>query len=57
MSFKILFLPYAKKELKKLSPVVINAETYASFQKILPTFIRPTGNSIYKIYDPLGIKL
>ena len=37
--------------------VVINAETYASFQKILPTFIRPTGNSIYKIYDALGIKL
>ena len=37
--------------------VVINADTYASFQKILPTFIRPTGNSIYKIYDALGIKL
>ena len=24
---------------------------------MLPNFIRPTGNSAYKIYDPLGIKL
>ena len=34
-----------------------NAETYASFRNMLLNFIRPTGNSTYKIYDPLGIKL
>ena len=57
VSFKNSFLPYAIKEWDKLGPEIRNAETYASFQKMLLNFIRPIGNSCYKIYDPLGIKL
>ena len=57
VSFKNSFLPYAIKEWNKLDPVTINAETYASFQKVLLNFIRPTRSSTYKIYDPLGMKL
>ena len=57
MSFKNSFLPYAIKEWNKLDPNIRNAETYASFRKMLLNFIRPKGNSTYKIYDPLGIKL
>ena len=57
MSFKNSFLPYAIKEWSKLDSEIRNAETYASFRKMLLNFIRPTGNSTYKIYDPPGIKL
>ena len=57
MSFKNSFLPYAIKEWNKLDPNIRNAETYASFRKMLLNFIRPKGNNTYKIYDPLGIKL
>ena len=57
MSFKNSFLLYAIKEWNKLDPEIRNAETYASFRKMLLNFIRPIGSSSYKIYDPLGIKL
>ena len=57
MSFKNYFLPYAIKEWNKLDSEIRNAETYASFRKILLNFIRPIGNGTYKIYDPLAIKL
>ena len=57
ISFKNSFLPYAIKEWNKLDPEIRNTETYASFRKMLLNFIRPTGNSTFKIYDPLGIKL
>ena len=57
MSFKNSFLPYAIKEWNKLDPNIRNAETYASFRKMLLNFVRPIGNSTYKIYDPLRIKL
>ena len=40
---KILFSPYAIKEWNKLDPEIRNAETYASFRKMLLNFIRPTG--------------
>ena len=53
---KIIFLPYAIKEWIKLDSEIRNAETYASFRKMLLNFIWPMGNSTYKIY-PLGIKL
>ena len=48
MSFKNSFLPYAIKEWNKLDPEIRNAETYASFRKMVLNFIRPTGNSTYK---------
>ena len=57
MSFKNSFLLYAIKEWNKLDPEIRNAETYAFFRKMLLNFITPTGNSTYKIYDSLGIKL
>ena len=57
VSFKNSFLPYVIKEWNELEPEIRNAETYASFRKMLLNFIRPTGNSIYKIFDLLGIKL
>ena len=57
VSFKNSFLPYAIKEWNKLDCEIRNAKTYASFRKMLLKFIRPIGNSTYKIYDPLGIKL
>ena len=50
-------LPYAINEWNKLDPEIRNAETYASFRKMFLNFIKPTGNSTYKIYDLLGIKL
>ena len=57
MSFKNHFLPYAIKEWSKLDAEIRNAETYASFRKMLQNFLRPTGKATYKIYDPLGVKL
>ena len=57
MSIKSFFLPYAIKEWNKLDPEIRNAETHASFRKMVLNFIRTTGNSSYKIYDPPGIKL
>ena len=44
-------------EWNKLDPDVTNMETYLLFRKNLLVFIRPIENSIYSIYDPLGIKL
>ena len=44
-------------EWNKLDSGIRNADTYVSFRKMLLNFIRPIVNSIYKIYDPLGIKL
>ena len=57
VSFKIYFLPHAIKEWNKLDPDIRNAETYASLRKMFLNFIRPIGNSTYKISDPLAIKL
>ena len=51
------FLPYAIKEWNKLDPEIRNAKKYAVFQKMLLNFIRPIGNSTYKICDSLGINL
>ena len=42
MSFKNSFLPYTIKEWNELDPEIKNTETYASFQKMLLNFIRPT---------------
>ena len=45
------------KKSNKLDPEIKNAETIVAFRKMLLDFIRPTGSSTYKLYDPLGIKL
>ena len=56
-SFKNSFSPYAIMEWNKLDSEIRNADTYVSFRKMLLNLIRPMGNSTYKIYDSLGIKL
>ena len=56
-SFKNYFLLYAIKEWNKLDSEIRNAETYASFQKMLLNFTRPIGSNTYKIYDSVGMKL
>ena len=53
----MVFLPYSIKKWDKLDSEVRNADTYASFRKTLLNFLRPIGNSTYKIYDPVGIIL
>ena len=50
-------LPFTISEWNKLDPDVRNVDTYSLFRKNLLAFIRPIENSIYSIYDPLGIKL
>ena len=57
LSFRNSFLPYPMKEWNKLVPEIRNAETYASFRKMPLHFKRPTGNTTYKIYYLLRIKL
>ena len=53
VSFRNSFLSYAIKKWNKLDPKIRNSDPYASFRKILLTFIRLTGNSTYKIYGSL----
>ena len=57
VSFENSFLPYAINEWNKLDLEIRNADTYASFWKMLLNFIRPTHRKFFKIYDPLRIKL
>ena len=44
-------------EWHKLDPDVRNVDTYSLFHKNLLAFIRSIENSIYSVYDPLGIKI
>ena len=57
VSLKSSFLQYAVKDWNKWDREIRNPEAFASFQKLLLSFKRSPGNSIYKIYDLLGIKL
>ena len=57
VSFKNCLLPYAIKEWNELDSGIRNAKTYTSFRNMLLNFIRSIGNSTYKIYDLLTIKL
>ena len=40
-----------------MDPDVRNVDTYSLFHKNLLAFIRSIENSIYTVYDPLGIKI
>ena len=55
--FRNSFLPFTISEWNKLDPDIRNLDTCSLFRKNLLAFIRPIENSIYSIYDPLGIKL
>ena len=51
------FLSFTISEWNKLDPGSRKVKTYSLFRKNLLPFIRPIEDSIYSIYDPLGIKL
>ena len=56
-AFKYSFLPYFISEWNKLDPDLRNAKSYSTFRKSLLKTGRPRPNHIYKIHDPLGLKL
>ena len=55
--FQNSFLLFTISERNKSDPDVRNVDTYSLFRKNLLAFIRPTENSFYSIYDPVGMKL
>ena len=55
--FKYSFFPYAIVECNKLDVTVRNAKSFLIFKNLLLKIGRPIQNSIFKIHDPLGIKL
>ena len=57
VAFKYSFFLYSISEWNKLDPALRNAKSYSIFRKLLLKIGRPSPNHIYKIYDPLGLKL
>ena len=55
--FKYSFFPYSISEWNKLDPDLLNTKSYSTFRKLLLKIGRRSPNHIYKIYDPLGLKL
>ena len=55
--FKNSFLPYKINEWNKLDTGIRRIDSYVGFRKKLPSFIIPTDNETFSIYDSLGIKL
>ena len=55
--FKNSFSPYTIYEWNKLDPDIRRIDSYIGFLKKLLSFIKPTENKTFSIYDPLGIKL
>ena len=55
--FKNSFLPYTINEWNKLDPDIRKIDSYVGFRKKLLSFIKPTENKTFSIYDPFGIKL
>ena len=55
--FKYSFFPYSISEWNKLDSDLLNAKSNSTFRKLLLKVGRRSPNHIYKIYDPLGLKL
>ena len=55
--FKNSFLPYTINEWNKLDPDIRRIDSYVGFRKKLLSFIKPTENKTFSIYDPLEIRL
>ena len=55
--FKNSFFPYTINEWNKLDPDIRKIDTYVGFRKKLLSFIKPTENKTFSIYDPFRIKL
>ena len=54
--FKYSFFPYTIVEWNKLDANLKNAKSYMCFRNSLLKIGRPAQNSIFKVYNPLGIK-
>ena len=55
--FKYSFFPYTIVEWNKLDVTVRNAKSFFIFKNLLLKIGRPIQNLIFKIHDPLWIKL
>ena len=55
--FKNSFLPYTVNQWNILDPEIRRIDSCLGFRKKLLSFIKPTENKTFSIYDPLGIKL
>ena len=53
----ITLFPYSISEWNKLNPDLCNTKSYTTFRKLLLRIGPPSPNHIYKIHDPLGLKL
>ena len=51
------FLPFTVNEWNRLDSDIKNSDSYTISLKKLSAFIRPVGNSMYGIDDPLGVKI
>ena len=56
-AFKYSFFPYSISEWNKLDPHLRYAKSYSTFRKSLVKSDQPSPYHIYKIHDPLGLKL
>ena len=54
--FKYFFFPYKIAEWNKLDLSLKNDKSYTCFRNSLLKIGRPVQNSIFKVYNPLGIK-
>ena len=54
--FKYSFFPYTVVEWNKVDADLKNAKSYMCFRNSLLKIGRPDQNSIFKIFNPLGIK-
>ena len=56
-SFKYSFFPSTLKDWYNLDASIRNSKSIAIFKRTLLSFVRPTQNSVYNIFDPIGLKL
>ena len=55
--FKNIFFPSTLNNWFNLDITIRNSESIAVFKSRLLSFIRPTTNNVYNIFDPIGLKL
>ena len=56
-TFQNSFFPYSVSQWNQLNSLIRNCKSYPLFRNYLLKLIKPPGNNIYGIHDPLGIKL
>ena len=55
--YKNSFFPYCVTEWNKLAPEIKNSLSISHFKNNILAFIRPKMNPVYKVHDPIGIKM